>query len=390
MIKYLALLCSIFILNISCAELGKTTVQNNNNNNINIQNNKNNNRIKNLKKKNNNNTVNIAILPGGANNSYTSLYLMKKFEDATKISSGSLFDQFWGISGGSIIASMFGSGSFNEAQDALDAFKKAAPQILNIENLLPKDIFSLIGDPNALTNILEDNNNSRRENFKNILEEQIPNCEFNKDNKNKMVIIASVDKKPIYYADDAINLDGYARIINPISCSDAVINSSNWQIPPNDIKKMIPMAARFINQDLSLFKKAVVEYDNNKYFIVDGFYANGLDANSPLPLAVEYAKKESLNDKKVYNLVVFDNGGPANQAYRDTLNLTNNMTTIKKDDSIINIFILSINDPKFFNNLVISDDASFTYRENLVDNWVNSQAEEFTKAVEILTNKQEN
>ena len=381
MIKYLVLFCSIFILNTSCIDSNKTTAQN-----ISSDNDK----IKNLTKKNNNNTVNIAILPGGANNSYTSLYLMKKFEDATKISTGSLFDQFWGVSGGSIIASMFGSGSFNEAQNALDAFKKAAPQILNIKNLLPKDIFSLIADPNALTDILEDNNNSRRENFKNILEQQIPNCEFNKDNKNKMVIIASFDKKPVYYADNTINLDVYARITNPTKCSDAVINSSNWQIPPTYIKKMMPMTAGFIKQDLSLFKKALVEFDNNKHFILDGSHANGLDANSPLPLAVEYAKKESLNDKKVYNLVVFDNGGPANQAYRDTLNLTNNMTTIKDDDSIINIFILSINDPKFFDNLVISDDASFTYRENLVDNWVNSQAEEFTKAVEILTNKQEN
>lgn len=385
MIKYLSIICISLILSSSCKNEGSNSNASTKASNV-AQ------KQANQQPNNNQSKMNIAIFPGGANNSYTSIKLMEVFENAAGNDASNLFQQFWGISGGSIIASMFGSGNFTNATDAAKQFKDAAPKILDLNNIISSiNISDLTNINNMLIEFMNDNNGNRRKNFKDILDQKIPQCEFNQDNKNKMVLITSVDKQPVIYADDYIDIPGYAKMINPISCSDAIIDSSNWQMPKNTIisllKKQFPMIeflADSVNQDFSLFKKTTITHEDKTFFALDGFYAQGADGNSPLPFAIDYVK--SLNEAdKTYNLVVFDNGSPSNQDFRNSLNLNDDTAIIKHDNNVtINIFIISIKDSQFGKNLILSDNNSFNYRDNLINNYSQNPQLVFNKAVEAV------
>ncbi len=316
----------------------------------------------------------LAVFPGGGVNAYTSLYLAKLFADDTGKGVYTSFDQAWGLSGGSIVASMLMVSHKDDEAGALTAFKTTvnnsfdlvAPIIKKLKNT--EQVDKDVKEDNAL---IPPKNKTRR----GLFEEQLNSFnlhteQFGNADTKKLVIIAAEfsSKKPVYYAHQSLVIPKDSlRATNTTTVTTAIINSSNFQ--PGAI----------LNEKGGLFQIVpdALMPDNKQYHVIDGAHVSqilddgivAVSANHPLGLAIDYLKKIRPNNAKEHQIVVFDNGsGPG--AYAKKLNFNNGKARIEKDGVIINVYFIAIPDPNFNDRTYDIAATSFGDRETLVNDAV--------------------
>jgi hypothetical protein len=324
----------------------------------------------------------LAVFPGGGVNAYTSLYLAKLFADKIKTTNPGAgiydsFDQAWGLSGGSIVASMLMVSYQNNENQALTDFEAT----VNASFTNIKQIIEDLRNGNVTAADPLDGNGARRT----LLEQAIINNagmnakRFGDADTKKLVIIAAElsNKKPVYYADPDENLirlpKDSLRATNTTLLTTAIINSSNFR-----------PAIKFGQEDNGGLFQIVPDTlmpDNKNYSVIDGAHVrqtldDGLAAvsmNHPLGLAIDYLKKIKPNDGREHQIVVFDNGsGPG--AYAKKLNFNNGYAKIEKDGVIINVYFIAVEDAHFNDHTYDITPASFKARRKLVKDAINPGA----------------
>lgn len=300
----------------------------------------------------------LAIAPGGGVNAYTSLYSAYRFTQATGKSIYNNFSQFWGLSGGSIVAAMLMDSHKNNEANAVNYF------ISTIKDSYAgiKPIIEQIKNGNTLSDdVKTDNAGTRRNLFSSKL-----NMLFNKSIPQKVIITASADQKPVYYCHPSVRLPQDA-LRSSNSLTTAIINSSNFQ------------PGILANKKGGLFKivKDILLPDNRQYEVVDGFHARG-SFNSPLEFAIDYLQTIRPPKGQNHKIVFFDNGNSINGGVYRMLAFENGNNGYyeinnKENDITIELYFLKIDDSNFNPNTANIENSSFVYRQNLVDSILNKE-----------------
>lgn len=341
-----------------------------------------------------NGAVNIAVAPGGGLNAYTSLVVTKKFEQAAGEKIEKMFDLYWGLSGGTLAATMFMNGQGDKILDTFKSqVKSAFPDVNEIVEAVKKNL-------TAIPIIIEDKNGERRNAFDKALVANIGDKKFSNNGGNRFVLVASVNGEPACYADSNIKLPPACAYKSPDGTRvvDGVINSSNFQIPKSVIQSYLPaqfagLAAGLLPARAPLFKLQTGPASNNKSFpLIDAFpdAEDLLDGTSPLPLAIDYLLQMKTKDNAEHNIVVFDNGSASiaeysNKDYRDEIKMdANGYARIEKNGIVINVFLLKINVAKKQFDAWTFDhqDSHWAAAENLVNQEINGPRKDlFERAV---------
>lgn len=295
--------------------------------------------------------LNIAVAPGGGLNTYASLVLAKLFAEAAGKDLKDSFNIFWGLSGGSLAATLLMD---ENAQSALDDFKAevrvAFPDVYGIA-------MQALNNIDKIPSITSDSDGSRRKAFSESLASKIQRKYFGKD--NKFVLVASAGGKPVCYADGGISLPAQCvhRVGEGSSIVDGVINSSNYQVSKEEALSYMPAMAKFLAGPLlpefsSLFKKQKVQLfpANKSLEVIDGFFAGNtyLDGNSPLPLALEYALQFKTANNAEHTIVVFDNGSASinefsNSAFRTKIGMNDEgYARVEKNGVAVTIYLIKL------------------------------------------------
>lgn len=322
----------------------------------------------------------LAIAPGGGVNAYTSLYLATKFAEGTGKSIFEMFDQFWGLSGGSIVASMLMTTWQNKEDQAVDVFEKIVKASYN--NVKP--LIEQMRDKDSLTDAQKtDQDGARRDLFTNELSKYFSGNTA----VPKLVILASTtDNKPVYYCDSSLSLPDDALRSHSTSLVDAITNSSNFQ-PGLAVGKEGGLFK--VVQDTLTIKEKKNEVEsiiNKNYEVIDGFHALN-SYNSPLGFAIEYLKTQKPEDNTPHKIVFFDNGSKGNaQDYRRKAFKKGNNGFYKIVDPqtgiVIELYYLKVYDPNFGANTANIEDNSFLQRKKLVDDIIDK--EYFINAVDAF------
>ncbi len=300
----------------------------------------------------NDGAFNIAVAPGGGLNAYASIYLTYLFAAQSGKEIAELFDLYWGLSGGTLAATMFMNESSSKVLDNFKTqVKKAFPDI-------PSIIRAIAASPFDFQEILSDADGARRSAFNDSIIESLGKSKFSKNAGNKFVLVASADKNPLCYADSTILLPSSCIYKAPdgTSVADGIINSSNFQIAKNTIINLLPknlkMYGGFLPDFSSLFQVQEISWlPGKKVNVIDGYFAakNRLDGTSPLPLVIDYLLQFKTENDAEHNVVVFDNGSAvnavySNQAYRKFIGMDKNgYARIEKNGVVINVFLLKLN-----------------------------------------------
>ncbi len=324
---------------------------------------------------------NIALSPGGGLNAYASLYLSHKFAAQAGKKIDELFDLFWGLSGGTLPATMLMD---KRSDQALSNFKTqvktAFPDIPDIIKAIGTNLVKFAA-------IANDSEGLRRKAYDSALVANLKDIKFNNKAGNRFVLVASAsNKKSVCYADESIKLPPTClyRVEAGTRVADGIINSSNFQIPKNElISRLDPAfqsaAAMVPLKFIPLFQKQKVNLlpTEEKLEVVDGFHANAkdLDGTSPLPLAVDYLLQFKTTNNAEHNIVVFDNGSAAipqysNQSYRDSIGMdADGYAKYQKNGVTVNVYLLKLNVTKaqFDSWAYDNEDAHWTSTEAMVN-----------------------
>jgi len=292
---------------------------------------------------------NVGIFPGGAANSYASLYLGEEFSRRANVPFYDLFDQAWALSGGTVPAILlmkkgkwprFASHMFREA------IKDAFPDLLDLLDLTDSDGW-------------------RRERFEAVLNKYFSDMFFGENQNNRIVFIASRNGAPVFFCDSDFKLPKEElRVLSGTSFIDGIMASSTISLRANlGMGKL----------QASLFKPRQVALAPfmEKKTVVDGGHCDAkrdgkfiLDGSTPTPLVIEYLK--SIPGQ--HNVVVFGNGGPFNEEFRKSINLNRNGTAeIIHRDGRINIFIISIRVNNHTLNLLNKSENYMLYLQKRVE-----------------------
>lgn len=305
--------------------------------------------------------LNIAVAPGGGLNAYTSVFLTEEFAKAAGAKVKDIFDLYWGLSGGTLAATMFMSGAGEKVPENFKAnVKKAFPDIDTLGTQIMGQLPAFFLNPKLLVSFLNDEDSARRKKFETALVAQIGDKKFNKNAGNRFVLVASAKNEPMCYADSAIQLppacmhkssDG-ARVV------DGIINSSNYQISKSLLLAKYPAAQGFEDKipidRAPTFKQHMVKVKNGDFPVVDAFpdAQNYLDGASPLPLVIDYLKQIKTSNNAEHNIVVFDNGVGSipeysNQDFRNNIRMNaQGVARIEKNGVVINVFLLTMKVPR--------------------------------------------
>ena len=328
----------------------------------------------------------IAIAPGGGVNAYTSLYLAKKFAKGTGKGIFDMFDQFWGLSGGSIVASMLMTKWQNRESDAVDDFKTIVQASYN--NVKPL-IEQMRDKNNTLTDAQKtDQDGARRDLFTNELSKYFSG---NTGVPGLVILASTTDNKPVYYCDSSLSLPDDALRSHSTSLVDAITNSSNFQpgLAVGKKGKEGKGGLFKVVQDTLTIKEKKNEVESiidKNYEVIDGFHALN-SYNSPLGFAIEYLQTQKPGDNTPHKIVFFDNGSNVNaQDYRMKAFKKGNNGFYKIVDPqtgiVIELYYLKVYDPNFGANTANIEDNSFLQREKLVDDIIDK--EYFINAVDAF------
>lgn len=345
------------------------------------------------------NALNLAVSPGGGLNAYTSLYLAKKFGDAADAHIRDLFHIFWGLSGGTIAATMM----MSEHKTMDGILKDFEEETKTAFPSLDKITHDVMQNYKKIGTIASDSEGKRRNAFKQALEKNLGALKFTGGIKNRFVLVASaggfpgLNGKPVCYADGGIFLPStcaYKFNQPDLPVVNGIISSSNFQISKTEIAGYLGRSdygalARVLtplipDNGATLFKKETYSTGQGQDVeLIDGAFADKkyLDGVSPLPLAVDYLLGIKPKDGKAHNLVVFDNGAASiarlsNQTYRDEIGLgADGKAAILGQNGVkINVYMLKINisQDKFDTWTYTADDAHWNETRTLVDRQLNN------------------
>lgn len=313
-----------------------------------------------------NTNLNIAVFGGGGGNAYAALYLAEEFSRLANMPFHKLFNQAWGLSGGTFSAHIL--------MDARWEGKASAIAKASIGNAFPKAFEFL--DPT-------DEKGSRGSNFEAILEPYFNNQYFGQPKGTNVVFIASLKGAPVYFCDNNIQLPAKAlRCAEGVSVLDGIMCSSTYSY-------------RFFGMShvqLSLFKprKILVMPLMEKKTIIDGSHCDAkrdgkyvLDGITPTPLVIEYL----LSIPGRHNIVVFDNGGPYSDDFRDSIGMNKQgIANINGTDSSIDVYIISVKIKNFTTNLLNGSKDHIQYLEKQVGKSIKNYSNtSFTAAITAVT-----
>lgn len=301
-----------------------------------------------------NTNLNIGVFGGGGVNAYAALYLAEEFLKTADMPFHELFDQGWGLSGGTFSAQILMDGRWHGRASAI-----AKTQM---ETAFPN--YSEFIDP-------IDKAGLRGKKFEKALELYFSNQYFSAEKKSNAVFIGSQKGLPVFFCNNDVQLPSHElRCTEGTSVIDGIMCSSTYSY-------------RFLGMpsaQLSLFKprQILVSPIMEKRTIVDGSHCfpkrKGkyvLDGVTPTPLVIDYL----LSFPGQHNIVVFDNGGPYNDDFRKSIGLNESgIANINHGDTRVTIFILSITVRKFAFNLLNSSQEYVEYLERQVHKALNGQS----------------
>lgn len=339
--------------------------------------------------------INLAVAPGGGFNAYASIVWATEFAKHADRNFPDLFDSFWGLSGGSIAATLL---MHDDGKQALTQFKN------QINAAFPRfeSIFRSIKANQNFLGILNDADGTRRNEFSKAITHLFKDAQFYENAGNRFVIVASADKKPVCYADASVKLPKNCiyRMGNT-AVSDGIINSCNFQLGKDDFQVFLPPALKAINallpEQASFFQRQKVKLSGDaiEREVIDGAFADKkyLDGSSPLPLAIDYLRLFKTKANAPHNLVVFDNGASSlsmylNKEYRDSIKLGDEgSVTINEDGVVINVFVLStaVTKEQFERWMYDHSDAHWSETETMiVDSIKGKKKDLFERAVKTI------
>lgn len=353
--------------------------------------------------------LNIAVAPGGGLNAYASLYLAQQFAERTGKDIKDAFNIFWGLSGGTIAATLLMA---EDAHLALEDFKIEAKTAFPDVIELGKQAFY---NQDKIVPIANDSDGARRKAFAGALDDKIKVKQFDAQASNKFVLVASANKEPVCYADSSIKLPGSCKHTLPDGTSviEGVINSSNFQVPKNMLMQLIQNYAASIRlgsivslfgglesilpDSATLFKKqqAILQPTNERLTVVDGSFAgkNYLDGNSPLPLALDYALQFKTKDNAEHIIVVFDNGSASNAIFsnldfRNSIGMNEDgYARVERNGVVVNVYLikLSVSKNQFDAWAMDRSLQHWADTERLVDREIDGPRKNiFTRAVDAV------
>ncbi len=291
----------------------------------------------------------IAVAGGGGVNAYASLYMAVKLAQAANAQFHELFDQFWGVSGGTIPATLLMSRKFVD-EETLGLFKGTVNQAF-------PDLLEFLDPTDSL--------GTRRTRFEKELVGKFGDLSFGATKNNKFVYIASSDGLPVYFCDPEIELPSSAlRCVEGTSCVKGIVGSSSFTTRVN---------LRFFATNVSLFKEEghPLHPLNEIKIIRDGGHCFArhqdkhiLDGFTPTPLVLDYLKTIPGH----HRVVVFDNGGPTSKSFRQTIGVDEDgLATVEFDDGTINVHIISVIVENFETNAINKTPNHLEYLEAQVE-----------------------
>lgn len=312
-----------------------------------------------------NTNLNISVFGGGGGNAYAALYLAEEFSRRANMPFHKLFDQAWGLSGGTFSAHIL--------MDARWDGKAAAIARSGIGSAFPK-----------ITEFLDptDEKGARKNNFEAILEPYFNDQYFGQQKAN-VVFIGSLKGAPVYFCDNNIQLPREElRCAEGTSVVDGIMSSSTYSY------RFFGMATT----QLSLFKprKILILPLMKQKTIIDGSHCvpkrDGkyvLDGVTPTPLVIDYL----LTIPGRHNVVVFDNGGPYSDEFRKSIGMNKlGIANIKSAHSSIDIYIISVSVKNFAANLLNGSKDYVQYLEKQVHKSLNGHSKEaFILALRAVT-----
>jgi hypothetical protein len=311
--------------------------------------------------------LSIAVFGGGGTNTFASLRLAVKFAELVGKPMNKIFNQTWGTSGGAISAALL----MNK--------EKASELFLSSVGKAFPDLSSFFSD-------LKDADGCRREAIETELEHQFKDLKFGKENNN--VVIASADGKPVYYCGSKMALDKDAlRCKEETTYVEAIVNSSCFNMQR---EVTVPLLGIIMTMkvEVSLFrnKESELNPDGVKKIVCDGAHcAQGLDGFTPTPLVIDYLK----NIPGHHKVVVFDNGGPANEAFRKSINLDDGVARLTFGETKIDLYIISVIVENFDVRAAYKTKEHFDYLEKQVENAISDHsAFTFAMAISVFTQQQ--